>query len=65
MNGNEKKTRFVFQVNRNFFRDVSTEEGRALARAWNVPFVEVSAMDLEVKLTFEILLFSIHSFNRL
>jgi hypothetical protein len=30
------------------FRVVSTEEGRALARAWNVHFIEVSAMYLEV-----------------
>jgi len=36
--------------NPKFFRAVSTEEGRALARTWNVPFVEVSAMDLEVRL---------------
>lgn len=27
---------------------VSTEEGRSLARAWNVHFIEVSAMDIGV-----------------
>lgn len=32
----------------NLFRVVSAEEGRALARAWNVHFLEVSAMDLDV-----------------
>jgi len=35
-----------------YFRVVSTEEGRALARSWNVHFIEVSAMDLEVKFHF-------------
>jgi GTPase SAR1 family protein len=39
---------FKFKI----FRVVSTEEGRALARAWNVHFLEVSAMDLEVKFYF-------------
>jgi GTPase SAR1 family protein len=39
---------FKFQI----FRVVSTEEGRELAREWNVHFIEVSAMDLEVKFYF-------------
>jgi GTPase SAR1 family protein len=45
---------FVFFLKINLFkylfRVVSTEEGRALARSWNVHFTEVSAMDLEVKI---------------
>ena len=31
------------------FRVVSMEEGRLLADKWNVPFVEVSAMNFEVR----------------
>ncbi|CAF5065684.1 unnamed protein product, partial [Rotaria sp. Silwood1] len=31
---------------------VSSEEGRLLARAWNVHFIEASAMNLEVRLNY-------------
>ncbi len=40
---------FCLQTNLFMFRIVSTEDGRSLARAWNVHFIEVSVMDLEVK----------------
>jgi len=49
------------KIDRKNERVISTEEGRALARAWNVHFTEVSAMDLEVvKKMFEK---SIHAMN--
>ncbi|CAF2997562.1 unnamed protein product [Rotaria sp. Silwood2] len=44
-----------------YSRVVSSEEGRLLARAWNVHFIEASAMNLEaVKKLFEK---SIHAMN--
>jgi hypothetical protein len=36
----------IFEIN---FRVVSSEEGRALAASWKVPFVETSAMDFKVR----------------
>jgi hypothetical protein len=36
------------KIDRNDDRVVSSEEGRALANLWKVPFVEVSAMDIKV-----------------
>ncbi|CAF1119756.1 unnamed protein product [Adineta ricciae] len=42
------------KIDRKDERVVSTEEGRSLARAWNVHYIEASAMDLEaVKKMFE------------
>lgn len=40
------------KIDRTADRVVSTEEGRNAAKTWNVPFVEVSAMDLDVRFSF-------------
>ncbi|CAF1561375.1 unnamed protein product [Rotaria sp. Silwood1] len=49
------------KIDRKDERVVSSEEGRSLARAWNVHFIEASAMNLEaVKKLFEK---SIHAMN--
>jgi hypothetical protein len=48
MNGMKRKLIKINLFELKIFRVVSTEEGRLLARAWNVHFIEVTAIDLEV-----------------
>jgi hypothetical protein len=51
------------KIDRNDDRVVSSEEGRALANSWKVPFVEISAMDIKVLLN-KNFLFEIFRFFR-